>query len=151
MFEFPIFSELPIRIYLKLWIEIFSSQKARNIPISGWFESIEPRKSVWGLLVGKRLFMPPIRLLTQENPEPGCPKSLGLLLLLLLLPLLLRLLTRENPEPGCPRSLGLRIQRPGQLSGQQQRAISTKFGNSTLSCLHTQHFHRSIQTFWKVH
>ena len=65
-------------------------------------------------MVGQRLFMPPIRLLTQENPEPG-----------------------------CPRSLGLRIQRPGQLSGQQQRAISTKFGNSTLSCLHTQHFHRS--------
>lgn len=82
-----------------------SPSKPRNI-LTGWFEW---RKRVRGLGVEncwcrKKLFMLPIRFHTRENPEPA----------------------------PCPRSLGLRIQRflgkPGQLSGQQQRPIWTKFG-----------------------
>ena len=50
MFEFPIFSELPIRIISSFGSRFSLHKKQETSPL-GIFESIEPRKSVWGLLV----------------------------------------------------------------------------------------------------
>ena len=50
MIEFPIFSELPIRIISSFGSRFSLHKKQETSPL-GIFESIEPRKSVWGLLV----------------------------------------------------------------------------------------------------